>query len=90
MPNPFPGMNPYLELAAWWPSIHTRLITYLADALDKDMPPGYIASIKERCRVVQMERSIYPDVYIRHERPPAPSTSEGGTAVAVRNTTDIG
>ncbi|NEP45734.1 MAG: DUF4058 family protein, partial [Okeania sp. SIO2H7] len=26
MPSPFPGMNPYLENPAYWPSIHHRLI----------------------------------------------------------------
>lgn len=35
--NPFPGMNPYLERS--WPSVHTRLIGYMADALADQLPP---------------------------------------------------
>ena len=28
MPSPFPGMDPYLEHPALWPSVHQGLITF--------------------------------------------------------------
>jgi hypothetical protein len=34
--NPFPGMNPWLE--EHWPGVHSRLITYLADAIAIQLP----------------------------------------------------
>lgn len=37
--NPFPGMNPFLELT--WNDIHTRLIGYICDDLaQRGLPPG--------------------------------------------------
>ncbi len=85
MSNPFPGMNPYLEAAGQWSNVHSRLIALITDVLDAVMPPGYAASIGERCRVVQTGRGIYPDVYVSQEKPPV-VPERGGTAVAERVT----
>lgn len=35
--NPFPGMNPWLELS--WETVHVKLIGYIADAIDEFLPP---------------------------------------------------
>lgn len=35
--NPFPGMNPFFEQQ--WRDAHARLITYLSDALQPQLPP---------------------------------------------------
>jgi hypothetical protein len=48
MPSPFPGMDPYLELAARWPGVHTRLIVALGDALLPLLPERYYPFIEER------------------------------------------
>lgn len=40
--NPFPGMNPYFQDA--WQSVHTRLITYISDALSSGLPPDLNAN----------------------------------------------
>jgi hypothetical protein len=36
MRSPFPGMDPYLE--QFWGDVHHRLITYLSDAIQKQLP----------------------------------------------------
>ncbi len=36
MRSPFPGTDPYLE--QYWGDIHHRLITYISDALQKELP----------------------------------------------------
>ncbi|WP_442933217.1 DUF4058 family protein [Microcoleus sp. herbarium12] len=41
MPNPFPGMNPYLESPEFWPEVHSRLIVAIADALVPQLMPKY-------------------------------------------------
>lgn len=33
--NPFPGMNPFLELR--WPDVHLALIGYIRDALGAEL-----------------------------------------------------
>ncbi len=72
MPSPFPGMDPYLEEAAGWQNFHNRLITYLGDALNACLPPGYVALATERVTVEypgEVRRGIAPDVsVIRHGR----------------------
>jgi hypothetical protein len=87
MPSPFPGMDPYLEHPARWPSVHQRMITYIGDTLNLLLPPQYVADIGERVYVVQPERSrsLYPDVVVIEQpaAPTPPEQSRGGTAVAV-------
>jgi hypothetical protein len=78
-------MDPYLEDPALWPSPHQRLITYIADELNVVLPSHYVANIGERLYVVQAERSIFPDVFVR-ELPTAPvrqAPSGRGAAVTV-------
>jgi hypothetical protein len=44
--NPFPGMNPFLE--RHWSDVHTKLITYIADAIAEQLPPDLNARSEER------------------------------------------
>jgi hypothetical protein len=62
MPSPFPGMDPYLE--QHWGDVHTRLITYASNQLQKILPRGLRARIEERVVVTGLARprSLYPDV----------------------------
>jgi hypothetical protein len=62
MPSPFPGMDPYLENPATWSDLHQRLITYIADMLQPELRPNYLARIGERVYVAETGRNIYPDV----------------------------
>jgi len=64
MPSPFPGMDPYLEMH--WGDVHTRLITYASDYLQKVLPKDLRARVEERLVVERPEstRPIYPDVRV--------------------------
>ena len=75
MPNPFPGMNPYLETTEFWKGVHDGLIFTLNEALNKTLPPGFVARIGERVYVVEPGRGLYPDVLIRENR----SKTSGGS-----------
>jgi hypothetical protein len=64
MPSPFPGMDPYLEDPAIWPSLHQSLITYTRDALQSDIRPRYNATIGERVYVVPVQRDLVREPYV--------------------------
>jgi len=63
MANPFPGMNPYLEDPEGWRGLHMRLITYVADALQPQLGPGYFAFIEETVSVDNTAHRV-PDVLV--------------------------
>jgi hypothetical protein len=90
MSNPFPGMNPYLEAPAHWSNVHDRMIAILTDMLDIALPPGYVANIQERCRVVQTERSIFPDTLVRHDRHTPPQSGNILVASPLRKSDVVG
>jgi hypothetical protein len=69
MPNPFPGMNPFLEEPALWPSVHHGLISLLWMELNRKLPHGYVATVEERVFLVEPPTSRYPDVHVmKHPR----------------------
>lgn len=86
MPSPFPGMDPYLE--SHWRDVHSRLIVYLADAIQDGLPSALRARIEERV-VMELpdvdDPGRYPDVrvveYLPDAVPVRPRLSLG-TAVA--------
>ena len=78
MPNPFPGMNPYLEDPDRWRGVHNRLITFSAQLIQEALPPGFIADIEERMYVVRPERSLYPDVMVSRFPPDPLMPRHGG------------
>ena len=41
MPNPFPGMNPFLEDPLHWRGVHLRLIAALDAQLNQTLPPRF-------------------------------------------------
>jgi hypothetical protein len=55
-------MDPYLERPATWSDLHQRLITYIADILQPELRPNYLARIGERIYIAETGRNIYPDV----------------------------
>ncbi len=78
MPSPFPGMDPWLEGEEVFPNLHERLAVYLQDALNAALPPGYVATTKNRVWVdAEVRREPDVGVYGRDRLPPA-----GGLAVA--------
>lgn len=69
MPNPFPGMNPYLEEPALWPSVHHGVISMLWMDLNRRLPRGYVASVQERVFLIEPPTSRYRDVHVmKHPR----------------------
>ena len=46
--NPFPGMNPFLELQ--WSDVHTVLISYIRDALSDELPEDLRSLVEEHLR----------------------------------------
>ncbi len=65
MKSPFPGVDPYLE--PFWGDIHTRLIVYISDQLDEQLPSGLQARVEESVSVdaEDLSRWVYPDVKIQ-------------------------
>ena len=64
--NPFPGMNPYLERHSR--DVHTRLMTYLCDQLQTQLPTGLWASVEEAVTIDTQDaatpRRVHPDVQV--------------------------
>jgi Protein of unknown function (DUF4058) len=64
MPNPFPGMDPFIEKPAIWPDFHNRMVTYICDYLQPLLQPRYASILEDRLYVVESDRPIRPDVSI--------------------------
>ncbi|MEZ8216721.1 Protein of unknown function (DUF4058) [Candidatus Fervidibacteria bacterium JGI MDM2 SSWTFF-3-K9] len=80
MPNPFPGMNPYLESPTFWRSMHVSFIVYASEVIQSQVRPRYRVDIEKRVYIEVAERHIYPDITI--SKPPTYSLrSEGSVAV---------
>jgi hypothetical protein len=83
MPSPFPGMDPYLE--PHWGDVHTRLVTYASDQLQKVLPKDLRARVEERVVVSGLgpPRSVYPDVRVIEADRKSRRRSKGAVSVAV-------
>ena len=46
MPNPFPGIDPYVEGQLTWRDFHAPFLTYLRDSINRRLPPRYSAVIE--------------------------------------------
>lgn len=78
MPSPFPGMDPYLEARSLWPDVHQRMITYIAEHLQPQLRPTYVARIGERIQLAETPLSYVPDLLLvqtLREPPPILSTA---------------
>jgi hypothetical protein len=60
-------MDPYLEPPVLWESIHARLIVAVANQLQPQLDPRYIASVEERVFIAGPQHRV-PDVWIRKVR----------------------
>lgn len=86
MPSPFPGMDPWLEGGEVFPDLHHTLITYIRDAVNAALPPGYVATTANRVWV-DPELQREPDVALfGRERQP---NGNGGHGVALAGLTVI-
>lgn len=86
MKSPFPGMDPFLELR--WRDVHSSLVIYARDAVNRQLPAGLLARSEERTLVSiddESLRDISPDVSIYEQFPDAEMpwrvSNDGGLAV---------
>ena len=67
MPNPFPGVNPYVEVSGRWEGFHQVLVADLSKALNRVLPDNYIAIVEERIEPAVRTLAAYeelPESYI--------------------------
>jgi hypothetical protein len=79
--NPFPGMNPFFERR--WKDAHTRLIAYISDALQEQLPPDLVAMAEEEAVNIgggELHQTLTPDVRISEAWPK--KSAEAAVAVA--------
>jgi hypothetical protein len=66
MESPFPGMDPYLE--RFWNDVHGKMIAYIADALNEQLPSQFRAGLQARVIITDPDESKttakYPDVAV--------------------------
>src|SRR4051812_6986197 len=60
MPNPFPGMNPYLEARWLWPDVDLNLINAIQTALAPQVAPTYYVAIEVHVYLVEWDREELP------------------------------
>lgn len=87
MPSPFPGMDPFLEAADIFPSLHDALITHVNEALNAELPEPYYAMTSARIWVEWAGRPIGPDVRIHRKngkRARPKPRNNGGAATLTR------
>jgi hypothetical protein len=65
MKTPFPGMDPYLEHPALWPSVHRRMIVWLAHQLRPLIRPRYVASVEEYVYIEGPAQLRIPDIWVQ-------------------------
>jgi len=86
-------MDPYLEDPAVFPDLHDRLIAYLSETLNSQLPPPYYTGMASRVWVETSHRRIGPDVVVlpptsqRNDASPQ-SPSGGGVAIAAAVATE--
>src|ERR1700676_4828219 len=80
MPNPFPGMDPYLE-GDLWTTVHTDLCAEIARQLSPKLRPKYVALSTRRVILAPPDENEgvpgqrFPDVGILSSHAPVPSAS---------------
>src|ERR1700687_429642 len=84
MPSPFPGMDPYLE--RYWGDVHSSLVIYARNQLQKVLPKDLRARVEERVVVTGLgrPRSLFPDVRVieTQRKSRRPAAGPAGVAVA--------
>ncbi|MGA7938055.1 MAG: DUF4058 family protein [Kovacikia sp.] len=91
MPDPFPGMNPYLEHPDFWPEVHHLLISVLAESLNPQLLPKYRVAIEKRVYQLSGDDALLvgiPDVTVARSRS-ASDAAEAQVAVATPPSTPV-
>jgi hypothetical protein len=72
MKSPFPGIDPFLEQAAYWRDFHANFVNYWREAIADVLPPHYAATLGER---VYLEGLRETDIEILHRPDHSPVTT---------------
>jgi hypothetical protein len=88
MPQPFPGMDPYLEDPADWPDVHHELISTIRELLNKELLPKYVARVEQRVYMSaeeepEDESQRVPDVRIDHRSGSTAVRQAGARGLAI-------
>jgi hypothetical protein len=71
MRSPFPGMDPFLELPAYWSDFHATFINYWREAIADRLPPSYEVMLGERVYLVECDPHMcklgYPDIAVTRD-----------------------
>ena len=88
MANPFPGVNPYVEVSGRWLGFHNVLIADLSKALNRVLPDNYMAVVEERLELSVDDpgdephrQRRRPDVSVVRDLYSAPAAGTGSAAV---------
>lgn len=92
MKNPFPGMNPWLEV--YWRDFHAKFLVYACDLLNAELPPGLQARVDERLAIDAEEekaRHYLPDIAVTEswDRPAGTVLGQSGQLVTAAEPTVI-
>src|SRR6266446_9983004 len=89
MPSPFPGMDPYLE--KHWGDVHTSLVTYARNQLQKVLPKDLRARVEERVVISGLgrPRSLYPDVRVIETQGKRRRPVRGAASVAIAEPVEL-
>lgn len=90
MPDPFPGMDSYLEAPHLWKGLHNSLITVMMENLQPQVLPRYVAVTEARLLLQPLdqppaERQVrlrVPDIAVKETLPAATSPEGGAILVA--------
>jgi hypothetical protein len=74
-------MDPYLESPDWFPDLHSSLITYMKEMLQRSLPESYYAQSDQRVWLEHTTRYIEPDVEIVHSAREQKKRDDGGLAL---------
>jgi hypothetical protein len=80
MPNPFPGMNPYLERSYLWENIHNTFLLELRSALQPAIRPRYFVGMEHGVYIHEMPEDRYlrfakPDLAVMKRQQDRPAAS---------------
>ncbi len=94
MANLFPGIDPYLESQGHWLDFHARFIPTFADAINEQLPEGYLARIDERMTLVELPdkdqgKLIRPDVSVVRREPGTAAVSTAHTPSSSRGSVTL-
>ena len=99
MPNPFPGMDPYLEDPAFWRDFHGRFIYAVSEQLLDRLPAEYDAAVDEQVRLVEapaegegpepVVKEILPDVAVTRRPAPGGGPPNGGGVATLEPVTIV-